>query len=241
MKNTGILAVIAVVALGALGATAPASAQNTANNQLLGAAVMNKVNAADVTSMLGDFTIPSVLAEYDGSGMATVVASIEGANFFVTLLMCDDPATGVGCQRALVYTGFPNAGLTYEDINGFNGASDATTAVNMAEDNVVLFAAPVFIQGGIGRENFKLHVAYFINDVSNFASAQSGAATSVSFFDSPKADGKLDNLSRNTPASSAPDNVSFRPASLKQHAVSSAIANSWKSDFMTDEIKKALN
>ena len=239
MKYSKIVAAIAVGALGVMSAFTSASAQNTANNQLLSSAVMHKISATDVAGMMGDFGIQTELTAYSGGDIATVVATTSGgARFFVSLMVCDDASTATGCERLLIFTALSNAGMAYEDLNTFNGNADATTAVNVAGQNIIMFGARVFSRGGIGQDNFKLHTALFLNDMQNFVNGQAASAASVSFNAPPKMDGKLDNLNG---AQAAAENPPLYRAGLEDHALSGAIANTWKVRFLSDEVEAALN
>ncbi len=238
MKNTSIMAVYAACFAAAAIVAAPAFAQNTANSQLLGGGVMQKFSASDVASMMSEFGIQTSLAPYDGSEAATIVAKTSGgAQFFISMFTCDNLAAGTGCQQALVYTGTSNAGFAYEDINTFNGNADITKAVNVAAQNIIVFGAPIYARGGIGRDNFKLLAALFLNDMQRFVDSQSATAASVSLTSPPPAGGKLDNIGAEREP--APDTPYYR-ASLTEHMVSAAVSNTWKVKFLSEEAAAAL-
>jgi len=239
MKINKIIAVFAACALGAWGVMAPATAQNTSNSQLLGGGVMSKFSATDVTSMLSDYEIQTALAEYDGGEMATMVARTSGgAQFIISLMACDNLATATGCQRAMVFTATSNAGFAYEDLNEFNLGADVTKAMNMASQSIVIFGTPIYSGGGIGRDNFKLLIALFLNDMQSFSDAQSATASQVSFDRGPEPGGKLDNIG--SASQSVPRENSFYGASMTEHAVSAAVANTWKVEFLTGAAKAVL-
>lgn len=219
---------------------APATAQSTSNSQLLGSGVMSKFSASDVTSMLSDFEIETALADYDSGELATMVAQTPGgARFLISLMVCDNLATATGCQRAMIFTATSNSGFAYEDLNEFNLGSDVAKAMNLASQNIVMFGVPIYSGGGIGRENFKLLTALFLNDMQNFNDAQAAAASEVSFGNSPKPAGKLDNIG--SARQSAPREIPLYSAAMTQHAVSAAVANTWNVEFLTGKAKAALD
>ncbi len=237
MKINRLMAVLAACALGVC--VAPATAQSTSNSQLLGGGVMYKFSASDVASMLSDFEIETALADYDGGELATMVARTSGgAQFLISLLACDNLATATGCQRAIVFTATSNAGFAYEDLNDFNLGSDVTKAMNLASENIVIFGIPIYSGGGIGRDNFKLLTALFLNDMQNFSEAQSTAASQVSFDNGPKPAAKLDNIG--SASQSAPREIPLYSAAMTEHAVSAAVANTWRVEFLTGNAKAAL-
>lgn len=238
MKFNTIMAVVAACTFGVC--VAPATAQSTSNSQLLGGGVMSKFSASDVTSMLSDYEIETALADYDGGELATMVARTPGgAAFLISLMVCDELATATGCQRAMMFTATSNAGLAYEDLNEFNLGSDVTKAMNLASQNIVMFGVPIYSGGGIGRDNFKLITLLFLNDMQSFTEAQSAAASQVTFELGPKPAGKLDNIGSASP--SAPREIPFFSAGMKEHAVSAAVANTWRVEFLSEKAKAALN
>lgn len=239
MNIDRVFAVLAAGALGALGAGTTAQAQSTSNGQLFGGGVMSKFSASDVSSMLGDFEIATSLVDFEGGDSATMLAETSGgARFIISMKTCDNLATATGCERAMIYTAIPNAGFAYEDLNNFNLGANITKAMNLAEQNIIIFGTPIYARGGIGRDNFKLLAALFLNDMQKFSEAQNAAAAEVSFGQGPKPGGKLDNIGSGDMA--AQDTAPLYSASMKEHALSAAIVNTWKVEFLSDETKADL-
>ena len=219
--------------------TNSALAQSASNSQLSGSGVISKFSAGDVGEMLAEFEIETALAAYAGGPSATMLAATSGGGrFIISLLVCDDLASAEGCQRAYVFTAVPNAGFAYEDLNEFNMNSDVTKAVNIAEQNMIVFGTPIYSGGGIGRENFKLLMALFLNDMQNFANAQEASAAEVSFEKKPDAGGKLANIQEGN-SDTAPSH-GFDEAMIEQ-AKSAAVANTWKVKFRTNELDDILD
>ncbi len=240
MKISQLLAVMAAGGVGAWGVAAPTLAQNTANSQLTGGGVMNKFSASDVTAMLSEFEIQTALADYDGSETATMLAQTSGgARFLISMMSCDNLATATGCQRAMIFTATSNAGFAYEDLNEFNLGADVAKAMNLASQNMILYGVPIYSGGGIGRDNFKLLTALFLNDMQNFTDAQNATAAEVSFDQGPKPAGKLDNIGQ-AGAAAAPE-IPLYSASMKEHALTAAVANTWTVDFLTEKARAALD
>ena len=207
--------------------------QGAPNLQLQGAGLKEKYNAGDFSAMLAEFSIESGLAEYEGDEIATLMAQTDGgARFVITLLECEDPATGAGCESAVFFTGASNAGLAYSDINDFNTTALVTRVINVPDKNLLLFGRQMFFPGGVGMENVKLILVFFLMDMDEFFTAQAGSVQSVSMRQSPTAGGKLDNKASSTPAAAA----FGMPAAYKfDNVMKAAISNSWNVKFSTDE------
>ncbi len=229
-----ILAAASLVAI----LTGAATAQSAANNQLQSSSAKHHFSAGEVSAILAEFAITSALAPYDGNGSATLLAQTSGdANFVVSLFGCENPADGSRCVGAVIYTATSNAGIAYDDINRFNASTNVTIAVNVAEQNIILFGRQLFFAGGVGRDNFKYITALFLRDMQNFMDARVAAGTSVSLQAAPATKGKTDNLA------GAGDTITFVAKSISigdVHALSAAIANTWQVSFdppstLTDE------
>ena len=239
MNIDRVFAVLAAGALAAFGAGMTAQAQSTANGQLLGGSLMSKFSASDVASMLGEFEISTSLVDFQGGDTATMLAQTSGgARFLISMKTCDNLATATGCERALIYTAMPSGGFVYEDLNTFNLGANITKAVNLAEQNMIIFGTPIYARGGIGRDNFKLHALLFLNDMQEYTEARNSGAAEVSFDRGPKPGGKLDNIGS---GGAAPPNAApLYSAPMKEHALSAAIVNTWKVEFLSDEAKADL-
>jgi hypothetical protein len=210
----------------------PAAAQSTANSQLQSSSAKQHFSAGDVTSILAEFAISTTLTPYEGQGEATIIATTTGdAQFVVSLFKCANPAEGAQCAGAVIYTATANAGIAYDDINSFNAVSNVTMAVNVAEQNLIVFGRQLFFSGGVGRDNFKLITALFLTDMQEFMDARTAAGTAVSLNVAPaEARGKTDNIA------GADDTITFVARSISMgavddHVLSAAIANTWQVSF----------
>ncbi len=209
----------------------PAAAQSTANGQLQSSGAKQHFSAGDISSILAEFGIATTLTPYNGQGAATIIATTTGdAKFVVLLIKCANPAEGSQCAGAVIYTATANAGIAYDDINSFNADSNVTMAVNVAEQNLIVFGRQLFFSGGVGRDNFKLIIELFLTDMQEFIDARTAAGTAVSLNVAPEAAGKTDNVA------GAGDTITFVARSIStgavdDHALSAAIANTWQVSF----------
>ncbi len=209
----------------------PATAQSTANSQLQSNSSKQHFSAGEISSIFAEFAIATKLLPYEGQGAATIIAQTSGdATFVVSLFNCVNPADGTQCGGAVIYTATSNSGIAYDDINSFNAVSNVTMAVNVAEQNIVVFGRQLFFSGGVGRDNFKFITALFLTDMQEFMDARTAAGTSVSLNEAPATTGKTDNVA------GAGDTVTFVARSISSgavddHALSAAIANTWQVSF----------
>ncbi len=209
----------------------PTAAQSTANNQLQFSSAKHNFSADEISVILAEFEIQSALAQYEGKGAAAILAQTSGgAKFVISLLGCDNPVEGVRCGGAVIYTATSNAGIAYDDINSFNASSNVTIAVNVAEQNVILFGRQLFFAGGVGRDNFKYITELFLRDMQNFMDDRVAAGTAVSFNGAPAMTGKTDNIASSGGA------VTFSATQISigdvdGYALSAAIANTWQVSF----------
>ncbi len=229
-----ISCLVSVIALGALWA-GPATAQNSGNLQLQSSGVMEKFSSTDVASMLEAFEIAITMQPYQNNDQASLVAIAPGgAQFFITMQRCDDAANGVGCQQALVFTGMSNAGISYEVLNTFNSYSEVTRAMNLAEQQVVLFGMKIFAQGGIGQDNFRLLIALFLTDMQKYVEDQRSSANTIALKVSPTRDGS----SKITSGVSTSIQSSEQIGDMHEYALKAAILNTWNVEFLSDEAAK---
>lgn len=186
-KVLKLLAGAAVLA-GASGASA-----QTSNSTLSVDRPLASISAADVQAMLTDFEIGSQLQPSNGSGRApSVLATTEGgAQFLVGFFECVNAATASGCKQALISTAQASGGVSFEDLNQFNGASSVTTVVYDAGNQILIFGRNVFMPGGVGRDNFKLQIALFLRDMQTFIEGRQATAAQVSFSVRPRLDNKI--------------------------------------------------
>jgi hypothetical protein len=235
LKTISYLASVAVLASLWGG---PAAAWSAGNAQLQSSGLMEKFSVSDVASMLKEFEIEIALQPYENDGSATLAATTAGGGLFIiSMFQCDDATIGAGCKQALVYTGMSNAGLSYEDLNTFHTNSDVTRAVNVPEQQMVVFGTQIYAQGGIGRQNFLLLTALFLNDMQNYVDAQSTASTSVALKILPSTS-KSENLTTvKTGAIAAP-----KPnGNMYEHALTAALSNTWNVKFLTEEAAKLVD
>lgn len=227
------------VAATAVWMTALANAQTSANTQLLSAGLMQDFSAADVTSMLAEFEIGTAVQPYQGDETASMVATTSGgATFIITMLQCADAAAASGCKQAVIYTGMPNSGVAYDDLNTFHTNADVTRAINVPDQQMIVFGTQIFAQGGIGRENFQLLTALFLNDMQAYIQNQMSAATSVALRFEQKPQGKTGNIS--TVISTGARLPSPRIKSV-DHALAAAVANTRNVEFLSEKAAQLVD
>ncbi len=233
-KLLNLKAALALLSAFAMAAGA-ANAQSTANGLFKAGAVKEKFSVSDVASIMAEFQITTTLSPYAGNGAAAVLAETSGgARFVVTLFECDDPAAGVGCAASVVFTGAPNAGIAYDDINAFNASANVTRAVNVAEQNIIIFGRQLFFAGGVTRAYYKNTVEYFLIDMQGFIQSQAAAGTAVSLKSLPGAKGKTDNVAGGSDSVEVIARAISR-VEANDHALSAAIANTWQVRFTNDD------
>ncbi|MGE0408841.1 MAG: hypothetical protein AB7P23_06210 [Amphiplicatus sp.] len=223
LKSGNIFAVLAaIVGLGA----APAAGQAPSGNSLSGGGMMSSISAGDIVSMMTDFGVSTKLATPSSGGAPLVVATTSGgAMFLFHLIACQNEAQATGCQSALVTAALPSAGVTYDDLNNFNGAAAVTTAVNLPSQQAILFGRHIIVAGGHSRNLFASTVALFLNDVGEFARSRLGA-TSVGYSKGMAQKSKIGALQ--SPAPAAPKVFGLEDISAE---ISAAIANTNDVDF----------
>jgi hypothetical protein len=175
-------AVAAALMSGVVGLGGAATAQ-TANS--LGGATFSKMDATSMSSVLGEFGITTELrASQRPGGAPVMVATTDGgAKFMISFFNCLDAASAQGCDQMMVSTAQPSAGIEFADLNLFNGTSNVTTAVYDPNSQILIFGRNVFMPGGVGRENLKLQVYLFLQDMQTFVSSRSGAGVASISFD----------------------------------------------------------
>lgn len=222
---------VAAAAAAILGAfAAPAGAQGT-SNAMPGAAnsVMNRISAPDVAAMMAEIGVAAqgIAAE----GTTIVIAETPGGGrFLFNFLACQDQAQALNCGNVLVMAALPAAGMTYEDLNAFNGNAVVTTGVYAPEQQIVLFGRNIIVYGGHSRDLFKSTIYFFLNDVSTFAQTAGGSASSVAF--APKASGSKISGVQSAPVSES-SKAFFGLTDISQ-VVSTAIANTNDVSFKVD-------
>ncbi len=187
MRKTLALAAAAASLIGA------ASAQNTVLSSKAG--LLESVSATDASAMLAEFGFTSELRTATGAASPSLVATTDGgAKFLIGFFDCADAAKPSGCKQIMVSTAQASGGVDFDDLNSFNGQSSVTTAVFEPANQILIFGRNIFVPGGIGRDNFKLQVALFLNDMQGFIEGRRAGAKSVSLMKSPDLKAKIDSL-----------------------------------------------
>jgi hypothetical protein len=213
-------------ALGAWGALA----QSGSNDQLSSGGLKHTFSIADVSAILEESSISAAAQPYEGDDSATLMATTAGdGRFLISLFQCERPEDGEGCSGATIFTGFPNAGVTFDELNHFNSESNVTRAVNVAEQNLVLFGMQIFFNGGIGRENFKYVVELFLSDMQNHVDGKMAGGMSVSLDKAPPSRKKIDNLTKSGDREA--QKGAFGPGYNLDQALNAAVSNSWDVNF----------
>jgi hypothetical protein len=209
--------------------TAPAGAQT--NGALAGS--LQSISIADATAMLGEIGVASQ-AQSPGAGLAPMlIAQTDGgAKFLIGFFDCADAANARGCKQVMVSTAQSSAGVEFDDMNAFNGSSSVTTVVYEPTNQILIFGRNIFAQGGLGRENFKVQVALFLQDMQQFVSTRSAGAASVSFGVQPRLKGKISALA--APEGASPAAARMRISADGAAEVAVAIANTNDVDFSID-------
>jgi len=170
-----------------------ASAQNTTLSSKAG--LLESISAADVSAMLAEFGFKSELRKATGAASPSLVATTDGgAKFLIGFFDCADAAKPAGCKQVMVSTAQASGGVNFDDLNAFNGQSSVTTAVYEPTNQILIFGRNIFAPGGIGRDNFKLQVALFLNDMQGFIESRRSGAKSVSLMKTPDLKSKIDSI-----------------------------------------------
>jgi hypothetical protein len=180
----------------AAAAAALSGAAFAQNNALPGkAGLLESVSATDVSAMLAEFGFTSELRTANGAASPSLVATTDGgAKFLVGFFDCADAAKPAGCKQIMVSTAQASGGVDFDDLNAFNGQSSVTTAVYEPTNQILIFGRNIFARGGIGRDNFKLQVALFLNDMQGFVETRRAGAKSVSLMKTPDLKSKIDSV-----------------------------------------------
>jgi len=187
-----VLASVSVISA-ALVAVANAQTSNGFPGQ---SSVYNSLSIADVTSMLTEFQIASEVRQTSQPGRSpAIVASLgSGAKFLVGFFQCDNAASATGCKQIMISTAQPVAGSSFEDLNSFNGVSNVTTVVYETGNQLLIFGRNIFVPGGVGRENFKLSIALFLNDMQRFVEGRQSGVASIAFNRTPDIKSKITSI-----------------------------------------------
>ncbi len=219
---------LAAVAAGLSGA---AFAQNAALSQKTG--VLESVSATDVSGMLAEFGFKSELRTAAGAASPSLIAKTDGgAKFLIGFFDCADAARPSGCKQVMVSTAQASGGVDFDDLNAFNGQSSVTTVVYEPSNQILIFGRNIFAPGGIGRDNFKLQVALFLNDMQGFVEQRRSGAKSVSLMKAPDLKSKIDSIAG---GDIAPEARRLMISSDGSTEVEVAINNSFDVNFAAKE------
>ncbi len=160
-----------------------------------GSGHFESVSATDVSAMLAEFGFQSELRTAAGSTSPSLVATTDGgAKFLIGFFDCADAAKPAGCKQVMVSTAQAGGGVDFDVLNSFNGQSSVTTAVYEPSNQLLIFGRNIFAPGGIGRDNFKLQVALFLNDMQGFVETRRAGAKSVAFTTTPNLKSKITSI-----------------------------------------------
>jgi hypothetical protein len=194
--------IVLAMAAAAAAFSGAAFAQNTALSPKAG--LLESVSATDVAGMLAEFGFKTELRTASGAASPSLVVTTDGgAKFLIGFFDCADAAKPAGCKQVMVSTAQASGGVDFDDLNSFNGQSSVTTAVYEPSNQILIFGRNVFAPGGIGRDNFKLQVALFLNDMQGFVESRRAGAKSVSMLKTPDLKSKIDSVAGGEVASEA--------------------------------------
>ena len=224
-----LAAFAAAMGLGASGAIA----QGT-SNPLPGASnqIYQSVGTSEITSILAEFGIGTQIVAGENGSAPVVLAqdSNGGGRFIVSFLNCSDMATGAGCNDYFLILGMPSTGITYEDLNTINSNFNVARAVYNAENQIVLFGAYFAAAGGVGRDNVKVNLALYFDNVNEYFESRSTSATSVSFGENPGNSNNFFDVT--TPGlEMAPSPLREAVRSTQKHQIGTAVHNNWSTRF----------
>lgn len=221
MNNT-----LKLLAAAAVLGTAPAFAQNSFAPG--GGALSDSIGATEVTQMLSEYSISTELRANPAGGSPSLIATTAGgAKFLVGFFECADAAKPAGCKQVMISTAQASGGVAFEDLNNFNGQSSVTTVVYEPTNQILIFGRNIFMPGGVGRENFKLHIELFIHDMQKFVEGRRASAKSVAFTETPKLKSKITSIT-----SEGEEAVkAFAISADRSAEVELAIVNSLDADF----------
>lgn len=222
-KSWKFMTIAATLAALCGAAVAPALAQQTSNGMLTASegSILSAVSIGDVESMMAELGVATE-RKAAGDGSPYLLAGTEGGGRFIFRFYgCQDAAQATGCRNTIVTAALPSAGVSYDDLNDFNGASVVTTAVNIPDQQIIVFGRNIIVLGGHSRTLFKGTVYLFLSDIDSFLSRRTGAA-SVAYKEKAPSRSKIDGLQSGV-AAKGPAQV-FGLTDL-QADISAAIAN----------------
>ena len=218
-------------AAAAAGLVAATSAAAQTSNAMPGSAapgsraILEAIGAPETTAMMAELGVATQIVRAPGVAQPGLLAVTEGGGrFLFNFGGCADPEALTRCDSVIVSTAVPAGGLTYENINDFNGGAAVTTAVNVPGEQIVVFGRNIIVAGGHSRELFQATVVLFLLDVAGFAQTNAGVA-SAGFARETAQGGKISGRT-DAPASPPP----FGLGDLSLH-VAAAIDNTDDVDF----------
>ncbi|MFN3959687.1 MAG: hypothetical protein ACK4NP_07220 [Parvularculaceae bacterium] len=195
--------------------------------------LLESVGATEVAQMLAEFGFKSDLRSASGAASPSLVVTTDGgAKFLIGFFDCADAKKPSGCKQVMVSTAQASGGVDFNDLNAFNGQSSVTTVVYEPSNQILIFGRNIFAPGGIGRDNFKLQVALFLNDMQGFVESRRVGAKSVSMLKTPDVKSKISSV---TGADVAPEARRLMISADGSAEVEVAINNSFDVDFKKAE------
>lgn len=191
--------------------------------------LLESVGATEVAQMLGEFGFKSELRTASGAASPSLVVTTDGgAKFLIGFFDCADANKPSGCKQVMVSTAQASGGVDFNDLNAFNGQSSVTTVVYEPSNQILIFGRNIFAPGGMGRDNFKLQVALFLNDMQGFVESRRAGAKSVSMLKTPDVKSKISSV---TGGDVAPEARRLMISADGSAEVEVAINNSFDVDF----------
>jgi hypothetical protein len=195
--------------------------------------LLESVGATEVAQMLAEFGFKSELRSASGAASPSLVVTTDGgAKFLIGFFDCADAKKPSGCKQVMVSTAQASGGVDFNDLNAFNGQSSVTTVVYEPSNQILIFGRNIFAPGGMGRDNFKLQVALFLNDMQGFVESRRAGAKSVSMLKTPDVKSKISSV---TGGDVAPEARRLMISADGSAEVEVAINNSFDVDFKKAE------
>ncbi len=204
-----------------------AGAQNSLSPK---SGLLESVGATEVGQMLGEFGFKSELRQASGAASPSLVVTTDGgAKFLIGFFDCADAKKPSGCKQVMVSTAQASGGVDFNDLNAFNGQSSVTTVVYEPSNQILIFGRNIFAPGGMGRDNFKLQVALFLNDMQGFVESRRAGAKSVSMLKTPDIKSKIGSVTAGEGVAPQAHKLMVSPDGSAE--VEIAINNSFDVDF----------
>ena len=205
---------LAICVLSLWGSVAIAQNENVLAGSNTGA--QSSYGAADFVTLIEKKGYTATLESFDGELPSLIVTTQLGGKFLISFMGCKDAAAVANCEGVAIYVATPNAGVSFFELNEFNGTSYISRAINVAEANVVILGFQRFFSGGVTPGNVNDDMDRFLNDIQTYFSARANNATSVSFTAKETLSRKLDNKFGKTPSNASVNSVYNIDAALRQ-------------------------